>query len=269
MLNNNYLMESEEEILRLELKTDIYIVEKQATWAGIKPGMHVADIGCGSGKTTSILCKLVQPGGYAVGLDGSEERIRHAREQYGNNRIEFICRDMHHPLGNIGEFDFVWVRFFLEYHRTNAFEIVRNITDMLKPGGILCLIDLDYNSLTHYDIPARLERTLQSAAKELEEKANFDPYIGRKLYSFQYDLGYKDIKVDISGHHLIYGNLSVSDEYNWLKKVEVASKKITYIFAEYEGGYKEFLEEFRSFFSNPRRFTYSPIISCSGRKPPF
>jgi SAM-dependent methyltransferase len=178
-----------------------------------------------------------------------------------------MCRDMHNPLDDVGEFDFAWVRFFLEYHRNNAFEIVRNITGMLKPGGILCLIDLDYNCLTHYGIPGRLEKTLQSAAKELEEKANFDPYMGRRLYSFLYDLGYEDINVDVAAHHLIFGELKDADEFNWLKKVEVASKKISYIFAEYEGGYEEFLEEFRSFFSDPRRLTYSPIISCRGRKP--
>lgn len=269
MHNNNYLMESEEEIFRLEIKTDIDSVEKQAAWAGIKPGMRVADIGCGSGKTTSILSKLVEPGGSAVGIDGSEKRIKHAQEQYGKNSIEFICRDMNQTLSKIGKFDFVWVRFFLEYHRINAFEIVRNITEMLKPGGILCLIDLDYNSLTHYGLPDRLEKTLQSAAKELEAKANFDPYIGRKLYSFLYDLGYEDINVDIAAHHMIFGRLKDADEYNWLKKVEVASKKISYIFAEYEGGYEEFLEEFSSFFSNPRRFTYSPIICCRGRKTTF
>jgi SAM-dependent methyltransferase len=260
-------MESNDEISRLEIKTDNQSVEKQSLWAGIKPGMRIADIGCGSGKTTSILYNLVQPDGFAVGIDGSKERIKHANDQYGTKGLKFVCRDVIQPLDGVGKFDFVWVRFLLEYHRTNSFDIVRNITSILKPGGILCLIDLDYNSLTHYGIPDRLEKTLHAAAIELEEKANFDPYIGRKLYSFLYDLGYEDINVDVAAHHLIYGDLKDADEYNWLKKIEVASKNINYIFTDYSGGYGEFVEEFRSFFSHPRRFTYSPIISCRGRKP--
>jgi SAM-dependent methyltransferase len=267
LIENTYLMENDEETSRLEIKTDIQCVEKQAVWAGLKPGMRVADIGCGSGKTTSILHKMVQPCGSAVGIDGSEKRIMHARDRYGTSEVKFACRDILQPIGFLEEFDFVWVRFFLEYHRDNAFEIVKNISTMLRPGGILCLIDLDYNCLTHYGLSERLETTLFSVMKILEKNANFDPYMGRKLYSYMYDLGYEDVNIDISAHHLIFGELKDADEFNWLKKVEVVSKKINYDFAEYEGGYEEFLEEFRSFFSDPRRLTYSPIISCRGRKP--
>jgi ubiquinone/menaquinone biosynthesis C-methylase UbiE len=75
-------MESDDEILRLELKTVAKVVETQALWAGLKEGMHIADIGCGSGKTTAILNSLVQPDGMAVGIDGSEKRINHAKEKY-------------------------------------------------------------------------------------------------------------------------------------------------------------------------------------------
>jgi len=49
-----YLMESDEEALRLDIKTVPALVEAQARWAGIEPGMRVADLGCGAGKTTSI-----------------------------------------------------------------------------------------------------------------------------------------------------------------------------------------------------------------------
>lgn len=266
MPKNSYLMENDEEIFRLDIKTDNQIVEKQAKWAGIKPGMSIADIGCGAGKTTSALHKLVAPGGLAVGIDGSENRIMHARDQYGTNGLEFICKDILKPLSDIGKFDFIWVRFFLEYYRENAFEVVRNISKILKPGGILCLIDLDYNCLTHFGLSNRLEKTLSAAIKVLEDQANFDPYMGRKLYSFLYDLGYEDINVDVAAHHLIFGELKDADAFNWLKKVEVVSKKINYDFSDYELGYEGFVEEFRSFFSDPRRFTYTPIIACRGLK---
>ena len=47
-----YLMESEDEALRLDVKTDAKKVKSQALWAGIKIGMRVADLGCGAGKAT-------------------------------------------------------------------------------------------------------------------------------------------------------------------------------------------------------------------------
>jgi ubiquinone/menaquinone biosynthesis C-methylase UbiE len=261
-----YFMESGDEALRLELKTNTAVVEGQARWAGINPGMRVADVGCGPGLTTNILHKLTQPNGEAVGIDFSETRLNYAKKNYSQNNINFELRDVRKPLDDLGMFDLVWVRFLLEYYQKNSFEIVKNLTSILKPGGILCLIDLDHNCLNHYGIPDRLIRTLNRIMEELINKANFDPYIGRKLYSYLYDLKFTDINVDIRAHHNIYGPLNKNDRYNFLKKVEVAPQKIDFKFEEYEGGYKEFVEESQKCFEDPRRFTYTPIILCKGLK---
>ena len=262
-----YLMESDEEIFRLEIKTDPEIVKREALWAGLKPGMKIADIGCGSGKTTAILYDLVQPGGKATGVDVSKERIAHAVAQYGHDGLDFTCQDMLRPLDGLVNFDFVWVRFLLEYYRKESFDIVRNIDRILKPGGTLCLIDLDYNSLSHYGLSPKLESTINDAMKALEEKANFDPYVGRKLYSFLFDLGYQDIDVKIGAHHLIFGELKETDAFNWMKKIELVSPKICNQFRGTDWEYDEFIRDFQDFFYNPRRFTYSPLICCRGRKP--
>lgn len=260
-------MESDEETLRLDLKTDAKIVEQQALWAGIKPGMRVADLGFGSGKTTFYLHKLVQPNGEVVGVDFAKDRIKYSKKYYNKKGIKYILRDIRDPLDDLGMFDFIWVRFVLEYHRSKSFDIVKNISRILKPGGILCLIDLDYNCLSHFGLSDRLNRALQGIMKALEHAADFDPYVGIKLYSFLYDLGYKDIDASIAPHHLIFGELKDIDAFNWTKKIEIAAKKSGYDFLEYEGGFEEFSEECKRFFSDPRRFTYTPVISCRGCKP--
>lgn len=262
-----YIMEHADEAIRLDIKTSRADVEKQAFWAGLKPGMRVADIGCGSGKTTSILNELCQPDGQAVGVDGSSERIAHANSRYSAPGLTYCQRNFYEPLDDLGVFDFIWVRFVLEYHRNQAFEIVKNISKILKPGGVLCLIDLDYNCLTHAGIPLRLEKALSNLMKKLESEADFDPYMGRKLYSFLYDLGFGDLSVDLSAHHLITGTLNDVDAYNWDKKVQVAAKNSNYSFEEYDGGFEEFFDEFKRFFNDPRRFTYTPLICARGIKP--
>jgi ubiquinone/menaquinone biosynthesis C-methylase UbiE len=264
---HGYLMEGDEETFRLDLKTDPKVIEKQALWAGIKPGMHVADLGYGSGKTTFYLHKLVQPNGKVVGVDIAEDRIKYSKKYYNKKGIEYILRDIREPLDDIGMFDFIWVRFVLEYHKTNSFDIVKNISRILKPGGILCLIDLDYNCLNHFGLSQKLQKTFYGIMKAAEKNTNFDPYVGIKLYSFLYDLGYQDIDVSLASHHLIFGEAKAIDIFNWKKKVEVAVKRSGYQFNEYKGGYKEFFEEFKQFFSDPRRFTYTPVISCRGVKP--
>ena len=267
MLQQVYLMESDEETLRLDLKTDRNIVKRQALWAGIKPGMRVADLGYGSGKTTYCLNELVQPGGEVVGLDVSKDRIKYAEENYCDPKIKYICRNICDPLDDLGQFDFVWVRFVLEYYRSTSFEIVENISRILKPGGILCLIDLDYNCLSHFGLSQRLEKTIFEITNILEKNCEFDPYIGRKLYSFLFDLDFKEIQVDLAPHHLIYGHLKEVDAFNWKQKFEIAARNSGCTFKEYQGRSEAFYEEFLLFFEDRRRFTYTPVISCSGCKP--
>jgi ubiquinone/menaquinone biosynthesis C-methylase UbiE len=259
-------MESDEEPLRLDLKTKREIVEEQARFAGIKPGMRLIDIGCGSGKTTSILKVLAQPGGRAIGIDMSESRVRYAQEHYGSEGVEFLRRDMRDALDDLGEFDFMWIRFVLEYYRAEAESIVKHVIKILKPGGILCLTDLDYNCMTHFGMPARLEKTTIELIETMETKANFDPYAGRKLYSYLYKLNFADIRVHAAAHHLIYGKLSAADGYNWTKKLEVAGKRMNHDFHRYSSGYEGYKEEFNAFFNDPGRFTYTPVISVCGYK---
>ena len=266
MSENRYLMEHDDEALRLDLKTDRAAVNRQALWAGLKPGMRVADLGCGSGKTTSYLFDLVKPTGSVVGVDASESRVQHARMRYGGDGIEFACRDIRLLLTDLGGFDFIWVRFLLEYHRSHAADIVRNLTSLLNPAGILCLIDLDYNCLSHYGLSPRLEHTINGLMALMERDFDFDPYMGRKLYSLLYDRGFETIAVDLAPHHLIYGELNDVDDYNWTRKIEVAAKRSAYSFTEYPGGYDEFFNEFKTFFSDPRRFTYTPLIMCRGTR---
>jgi SAM-dependent methyltransferase len=264
---DEYFMESEEEAQRLDLKTDPKVVNRHARWAGLLPGMRVADLGCGSGKTTFCLSKIAGTKSQIVGVDNASQRIEFAKKYYSADKIDYVLADIRSDLSHLGTFDFIWVRFVMEYYRSNAYEIIQNISKILNPGGILCLIDLDYNCLTHYGLPNRLESAIQGIKRILEEKADFDPYAGRKLYSYLYDMEYENIDMNMEAHHLIFGELNKVDAFNWTKKVEVGGKLSGYAFDDYEGGYEEFFEEFKLIFSHPRRFTYTPIILCRGNKP--
>jgi ubiquinone/menaquinone biosynthesis C-methylase UbiE len=266
--SNEYLMESEEETIRLEVKTDPDALRKQAIWCGVKPGMRILDVACGPGKTTSLLHDMIQPGGSIVGIDFSEQRINYAKDHYGKkDSIDFHVRDFRQPLIDLGEFDLIWVRFVLEYYRKEALEIVGNLKKVVKPGGSLCLLDLDHNCLSHFELSEEMEKILPKIMKYMDEKYNFDTYIGRKLYSFLYDNGFEYIKAEIIAHNLFYGNILEKDIYNLSKKIEIAAQKANAILQEYEGGFSKFKQDINDFFNNKRRFSYSPLIICKGIKP--
>jgi SAM-dependent methyltransferase len=267
MYERGYLMESEAEAIRLDVKTDGRTVEKHARWAGLRHGMRAADLGCGSGKTTFHLNRLVQPSGQTIGADIAAQRIDYARAHYRAPGLEFFIKDIRKPLDELGRFDFIWVRFVLEYYRAQSFDLTRHLTRSLTPGGTMCLIDLDCNCLRFYGFPSRLERAVHHIMARLEERLNFDPYVGVKLYSYLYDLGFEDIRVMVAPHNLIYKTFKENEKFNWKKKAEIAARKSGYGFDEYPGGYKEFLAELDAACSDPRTFTYTPLVVCRGRLP--
>jgi SAM-dependent methyltransferase len=264
-MSKEYIMESSDEVRRLEMKTDASAVEACSARAGLCWGMRVVDAGCGPGVTTAALSRVVGDTGSALGFDISEKRIERARNGFSDARTSFAVRDFREPLGDLGTFDFAWMRFALEYYKAESFDIARNVSSLLAEGGVLCLVDLDYNCLSHYGISPRLENALFAGMRQLEAVGNFDPYVGRKLYSYLYRMGYRDIKVEASAHHCIYGKLNEVDEYNWGKKIEVLARKIKFDIPGYSGP-EEFQEDFMAFFRDPGRFTYTPLIAAWGRK---
>lgn len=266
--SQDYLMESDDEALRLDLKTDPAALRRQALWCGVKPGMRVLDLGCGPGKTTALLHKMIQPKGSVVGVDFSEARISYAKSHYGGRKgIEFYQQDLRESMESLGEFDLIWVRFVLEYFRRESLDIVRKLKDCLKPGGTLCLIDLDYNCLNHYELPAKIADLLPKIMSYMDDKYNFDTFAGRKLYSYLYDNGFEKIDVDIMANNLVFGEIKNQIQFDWIKKVEIATKKAKKIISTYPGGDEEFYRDFREFLVDPRRFTYTPLLMCKGAKP--
>jgi len=260
-------MENGDEANRLEIKTDVGKIAAQARWAGLKPGMRVADVGCGPGKISALLHRLSGPDGTAVGIDNSVDRIQHAKSHYADSGLSFHCRNILEPLDDLGTFDFVWIRFVLEYYRSRAFDIVRNVSRMVKPGGILCLVDMDHHCLNQYGVPSRLRRAVNAIMAKLGRDADFDPHMGIKLYSMLYDLDFQSTDVTMEAHHLIFGDLDSIQDYDWTKKVEVAAQNCGYGFEEYDDGYAGFYAEFKSSFAGPRRFIYTPVICSRGVKP--
>lgn len=267
-----YSMEHADEHFRLGIKTDPESVKRQASWAGIRPGMRVLDVGCGSGVTTLALADLVGADGEAVGLDFSAERLHVAEQQVKYQNVKFVEHDIRKPFIDEKKFDAVWMRFLLEYFRSDQQDVIKNSILSLREGGVVCLVDLDNNSLCHDGHTPRLQKTLNEIMERLEQSYNFDPYAGRRLYGHMCELGLRNISCNLEAHHLIYGELSEKDAYNWLKKIQVAAVKSGCKFTEYtikddkDLAVSEFIAEFKGYFTDKRRFCYTPLIMCRGEK---
>ena len=255
------------ESVRLEVKTDLEAVKRQASWAGIGKGMRVLDVACGIGATTSALLDLVGDTGHVTGLDFSNKRLDIARERCPSDRTDFICHDIRTPFISDQPYDAVWMRFVLEYFRKEQHQIVINCAASLRPGGILCLADSDSNSINHHGHSRRMQLTIEDIERRLTSNFNLDPYAGRRLYEHLYELGYKDINCMVEPHHLFYGELAESDAYNWMHKIEMTAKKSGCQFEEYGGDCQSFIDEAQAFILSPARFSYTLLVVARGVKP--
>src|SRR6185369_14027859 len=64
--------------------------------AGLKPGMHVADFGCGVGAVTRMLGEMVGPSGRVTGIDVHKPQLEEAAricKQAGLNNTSFVEAD--------------------------------------------------------------------------------------------------------------------------------------------------------------------------------
>jgi SAM-dependent methyltransferase len=115
--------------------------------AGIQPGMRVADLGCGVGMVTALLAELVGPTGQVVGVDFSSAQIAQARELLppGFSNVSFIEASATDTGLPHESFDLVYCRFLL-IHLNEPRQALREMHNLLKPGGILVCEDGDLTS---------------------------------------------------------------------------------------------------------------------------
>lgn len=124
--------------------------------AGLKPGMTVADFGCGVGATTRTLAEMVGPAGSVTAIDVSGAQIeqgRHLCETAEIINATFLEASATATGLSRSSFDLVYCRFLL-LHLTDAAAALSEMREILKPGGVLVVEDGDLTSADSSPISA-------------------------------------------------------------------------------------------------------------------
>ncbi|NJN23733.1 MAG: class I SAM-dependent methyltransferase [Acaryochloridaceae cyanobacterium RL_2_7] len=121
---------------------------------GIKPTMRALDLACGVGQTTLALARYLTQGS-VLGVDQSEEMIRRAQlssDPSLSPRITFEVGQAECLAFESQSFDFVYARLLFQ-HLAQPLQVLAEIKRILKPGGVVCLVDVDHRWASLYPEP--------------------------------------------------------------------------------------------------------------------
>jgi SAM-dependent methyltransferase len=114
------------------------LTERLIRAAGIGPGMHVLDIGCGMGDVSFLVSDIVGPEGSVLGVDLDGTALKFANQRRaarGIANVVFREGDAR-SVGSERLFDAAVGRFVLMY-MSDPTAALRLVADRVRPGGIL------------------------------------------------------------------------------------------------------------------------------------
>jgi SAM-dependent methyltransferase len=137
---------SEEELARYRFMAEAAARAEADLWAasGIVPGAVVADVGCGPGAVSSVLARLVSPGGRVLAVDADPEAAETARAvmaREGAHDVSVTVGEAHDTGIAPGSVDVVMIRHVLGHNRALEQAIVTHAASLVRPGGSVYLVD--------------------------------------------------------------------------------------------------------------------------------
>ncbi len=164
---------------------------------GLAQDSDVAEIGCGPGFLTGALAQ-VAANGSAVGVDASRELLDAARTvvapQHPNLRFQHGLAEAT-GLPDAG-CSFVYNR-LLYQHLRDPLAALREARRITRPGGLVCVMDVDDGWLSLHPRVEAFER-LTALAQAAQVRNGGDRFIGRKLPALMAEAGLSAVSVRVA-----------------------------------------------------------------------
>jgi SAM-dependent methyltransferase len=173
--------------------------------AGLTRGMRVADFGCGVGVVTRMLAEMVGPTGSVTGIDIDRGQLEQAGElcdREGLTNVSFVEATAYTTGLPRNSFDLVYCRFLL-IHLSQPAACLREMKDVLKPGGILVVEDGDLASAT--SVPPSAMDAFADLFTRLGVARGLNYSLGRDLYHLVLKAGFTNANLEINQPAIIRG----------------------------------------------------------------
>jgi ubiquinone/menaquinone biosynthesis C-methylase UbiE len=179
------LVLSDEEVTRYRWMAAQARADEADAWqaAGIVPGAHVADVGCGPGVTLLEMADVVGPTGSVVGVDADSEAVDTARALIARSGVDnaTVGTGAADSTGlAAGSFDVVVMRHVLAHNGGREEAIVSHLAELVRPGGCVYLVDVD---MTAMRMRGAGNDAMELAGRYIEFHLSLgnDPQIGLRL----------------------------------------------------------------------------------------
>jgi ubiquinone/menaquinone biosynthesis C-methylase UbiE len=152
---------------------------------GLKPGIKVADVGCGPGNTSLWLADQVGEIGKVIGIDNSDAQLFILNNRILEKKIHNISTQKAdiYQIDQMNEkFDLIFCR-FLFIHLTNPLLAIKKLRMLLKPGGNLIIAELDNATWSSYPESKALKKDTELLCN-VGVRKGADFCIGSKLYGY-------------------------------------------------------------------------------------
>src|SRR5262245_2085848 len=181
------------DVQRLRLLHDVYGPGTEALLrrAGLRPGLRVVEVGCGSGNTACWVAEQIAPGGSVVAVDVSSDQINQARRQAASRNlrnIEFQVADAYSPRLPEGTFDLAYCRLVL-IHLTRPADALAAMRNLVRPGGMVACEEMDLGCWL-CDPPAEAMTRFFALNAALGERRGEDFSLGVPLHRLFREAGF-------------------------------------------------------------------------------
>jgi ubiquinone/menaquinone biosynthesis C-methylase UbiE len=157
----------------------------------LRPGMTVADVGCGAGTAAREMSAMVDPGGHVHGFDFSERFIAVARSRAADagTKVDFQVSDATAlPLPDASLDAYRAERLYMHLKQPEA--ALTEAFRVLRPGGRLVIIDQDWDTLL-FDGDLAATRAVTRAFAD----SMVNGTIARRMRPLLRQAGFRDIAI--------------------------------------------------------------------------
>jgi len=168
------------------------LTERMLNAAGVRPGMHVLDVGCGVGDVSFLVGELVGEHGSVAGVDVDQAALKVAEERaaaHGSENLEFRAGSITSTEFD-REFDAAVGRFVLMFVDEPA-AALRHVHGALRPGGIVAF--QEWVGDVH-GVPSGRQPLLSSMLRlfaETFERSGAHLHMGLDLYARMLEAGFE------------------------------------------------------------------------------